>query len=131
MNLMPFIAEKLDVRIGEKFNIAGCKDDFVLSDDGNVYLITKDKSYIPSTITLKRLLSGEYTVASKPYIPLAGDEYYTISFFDNNKDNIKIINGVWGNTCIDAMRSYFDIVYRSKEKAEQDKYNAFKRVMGY
>lgn len=131
MNLMPFIAEKLDVRIGEKFNIAGCKDDFVLSDDGNVYLITKDKSYIPSTITLKRLLSGEYTVVLRPYIPTEGDEYYTISFSGNNKDNIKIVTGVWGNTCIDAMRSYFDIVYRSKEKAEQDKYNAFKRVMGY
>lgn len=137
MNLIPDICEKLGVKIGERFNIkngsvligASSKllAEFTLEKDGLYGYSNTGRQY---SVDMIHLLTGQWKVVKMQFQPKNLEEYYSISFINNDSHTLTVSRYLWDGTSIDNMRKHFKIVYRTKEEAEADKFNGFQRVVG-
>lgn len=81
-NLMPKVAELLDVEIGEEFGIKGFTMTFRLSNVGLEFTLQPGTMWDTSR-NLTKLITGEYEIIKKPWKPKDGHRFYYITFYGN------------------------------------------------
>lgn len=132
MNLMPDIIKSLGLEIDEEFTLKGENGLYwyKLGVDGLVFRTWNTNFSSCKSSVLEKILTGKEEIIKLPFQPKLREKYYTILFCDSNIDSIHISSFLWYGTCADNMRKHFKIIYRTKEEAEADKFNGFKRIMG-
>lgn len=78
MNLIPFIAEKLGVKIGEKFKISGHDRNVYMFDDSCLVSINNHEILILEDKDLADLVKGVKTITKIYFRPKIGEDYIYI-----------------------------------------------------
>lgn len=99
MNLIPFIAEKLGVKIGEKFKISGHDRNVYIFDDSRLVSINNHGILILEDQDLADLVKGVKTITKIPFRPKIGEGYiyiesvcqngYIVTYRDTNQGKFK------------------------------------------
>lgn len=126
MNYIPEIAKMLGVEIGEKFRI-----DF--KDDTKLFMFTEDTlveagSGEPIYRTLADLVYGIRKIIKLPFEPKSGERYYYVYFIHNAK--LEVLNSIWRCETADCQFKYCGNCFRTREEAEREKYNVYKKLTG-
>lgn len=116
-NLIPVIAEKLGVEIGEEFDVnipymgttRWCR--YKLTNKG---LVRKRETgeWWSSPGFLERLICGDYEISKLPYKPKYSEEYWTYTGGAWN-----VADALWEDRAIDCVRKHCGCVFRTKEEA--------------
>lgn len=126
-NCMAAVAKLLGVELGEEFIIENKdrKETVVLVADG-FHVIQPNNVMGPDHgKLLSKVLQGLYEVKKKPWVPKYKEYYYCPSITQR-----MVIELLWlGNTHDYAMKA-IDMVYRTKEEAEANLAEDYKRLTG-
>ena len=127
MNHMPEIAKMLGVEIGEEFTIFPIGGRYRISQSGLQFLSEKGEWVLSKY--LKALLTGEYGTVKIPFEPKDGEYYYAVYRHLKHGD-IKIGSVCWCGCWSDYVQKYCGNCFRTREEAEREKYNVYKKLTG-
>ena len=145
MNLIPKIAEALDIGLDEPFEISTrdgykiCR--FFVRGNGVAYLEKYNKDFNQwtqeNTDEIGKIVVGAYLVRKLPFEPKYGEIYYSVMKFiavpglkDRETDAMKVITNKWCNSTDDFMRKYCGNCFRTSEEAEKHKYEIYEKLTG-
>ena len=111
-NKMEQIAEMLGVKIGEEFKVKGDDVRYRLTEEKGVqWFCEDDGKWESDTQTLTSLLVGRAEIASKPWKPNCGEEFYIPTV-------VGIYNKyVWNNGTVANNMYEAGIIFNNKEEA--------------
>lgn len=126
-NCMSEIAKMLGVNIGEEFIIqnADHKENVILGMDGLRIPFPHGMAEMDDGRLLLKVLQGHYEIIKLPWNPEYGDGFYFPSV--NTKG---VLYGVWYGATFDCALKALGMVYRTKEEAEKNFAEDFKKLMG-
>lgn len=126
-NLIPKIAEMLDVKPNEKFKTTLYGDRiFKFSDDSLWERIIdgdNDNQYVTweeNLVCLRELLNGGVKVIKLPWKPRFNEKYYTFAYRYRLDDRLAIAANLWRNRVEDNALLKVGWLYKTKEEAEQN-----------
>jgi hypothetical protein len=128
-NIIPFIAEKLGVAIGEEFSLKGYKEER-FKFDNTLFLRYdhEDKIWRGAAYEiLGGLIYGSYEVDKPPFEPKDGEDYWT---YMGDDDSWKIGCEIWAGAPYDYIHKACGCVFRSKEEALAARVIKFKELTG-
>lgn len=137
MNLIPKIAEALDIGLDEPFEISTrdgykiCR--FFVRSDGVTYLEKYNKAFNQwtqeNTDEIGKIVVGAYLVRKLPFEPKKGDTYFRIVM--NNTDNcLEVASDTWSGWTADYMCKFCGNCFRTKAEAEKHKYEIYEKLTG-
>lgn len=119
-NLIPQIAEMLNVEIGEEFKVKGDNVTYKFTSDG-LKLIQCDGFGLEITVDanpkLYSLLNGKDEIIKIPYKPKNGEDYYT---FGTSAGKWMVWGQRWTNHPVDLALLAKGWVFRSNKEAEAE-----------
>ena len=129
MNLIPEIAEKLGVELGEEFEANGKTVKFTLDglyhyfNDGNGLECWKR-----AECTMYGLLHGEYEVKKPPFEPKDGEKYWFIGLYDEKPT---VMHTIQCDAEIEHYeRKYCGNKFRSHRDAYDKRFEIYEKLMG-
>ena len=132
MNLIPEIAKRLGLEIGEEFELCEDLDNNNLLENrymfSNKSLICKyeDGWRVASDKTLRNIIEGYLKIVKLPFEPKEGEKYYFVSV----KDSLTINEDIWRGTTKDYMCKYCGNCFRTIAEAEAHKYEIYEKLVG-
>lgn len=122
-NFMPEIAQLLNLKLRERFQVHDMKNDvvhdwceYILTDKG-VELCWVDRSNEPKEAwpiaDLDSILCGKFAILKLPEFPKWRDVYYY-----PNMDTVKVEYSEWGGTTLDLALRQIGMVYKHRDEAE-------------
>ena len=136
MNLVPFIAEKLGVEIGEEFNakhanigkiLANSKEEpaiFKFGNDG-LYAKCSDGRGDFFLIGMRNFLKGDYEIVKLHFEPKLGEVYWFVSLRTK-----QVGFNVWIGRSWDYMAKYCGNCFRTEAEAEKHKFEIYEKLTG-
>lgn len=117
MNLIPIIAVKLELKLGEEFTLKGYEEERFMFDPSFRFLrywSDTNKWEIAPCEILNGLVHGEYEVIKIPFQPKYGEEYWTYGGV-----NVEVLHCLWKEDFYDYRNKKLGIIFRTKEEAEK------------
>lgn len=128
MNLIPEIAEKLGVELGEEFKLKSDEVgeyDEIYRFDENAALQMKNRCGWGMSCRLAALLSGDIEIIKLPFEPKKGEKYFVVSIVD-----MAVRAFAWDGTTSDYCYKACGNCFRTKEDAEKHKYEIYEKLTG-
>lgn len=134
MNLIPEIAQKLGVEIGEDFRIAGKKCIYRFTFTDLVCRCEHTDDWNSSTY-LSDLLCGALVINKIPYMPKPGQTYWFIGEVrDSDKEfpfrSCIVLQAEWKDCFYDHMNYVLGNCFPTEKKAIIGKHEIVKKVLG-
>ena len=134
-NYMAEVAKILGLELEEKFKIEHCKETYKFTKDGLVFINDEyGKEWKEAPLVQKALLIGRYEVEKLPWMPKEEQHYYYIAWrrIDNTGEwKIRVETTFFTEfSTLDNLRVAVGNFFRTKEEAEAQKYEVFKRLTG-
>lgn len=136
MNLIPKIAEALDIGLDEPFEISTrdgykiCR--FFVRGNGVAYLEKYNKDFNQwtqeNTDEIGKIVVGAYLVRKLPFEPKEGEEYWYVSWYI--LEPLHADKATWKNEGIDYKQKYCGNVFRTKAEAEKHKFEIYEKLTG-
>ena len=131
MNLIPEIAEKLGVELGEEFklksNEAGEYDE-IYRFDKNAALQMKNRCGWGMSCRLADVLAGKIEIIKLPFKPKKWETYYLVGW--NSEQLISVSSVIWMNDDVDYGLLYCGNCFRNESEAEKHKYEIYEKLTG-
>ncbi len=142
MNLIPEIAEKLGVELGEEFEVLpkiagpGYKSSrYRFSEQGlefSNYIHCPSETGWSPTDTITGLLNGKISIIKLPFEPKYGDEYWTVFWSCGCRSReLEPVKFSWLFDYDDMLRKKLGIVYRTKAEVEKNMDSDYERITGH
>lgn len=114
MNLIPIIAVKLELKLGEEFTLKGYEEERFMFDHSLRFLrYGNDRWEIAPCEVLYNIVHGEYEVVKLPFQPKHGEKYWTYGGI-----SCAATSSVWRDDFYDFRNKKLGIIFRTKEEAE-------------
>lgn len=114
MNLIPIIAVKLELKLGEEFTLKGYEEERFMFDPSFRFLrYWNDRWEIAPCEVLYNIVHGEYEVIKLPFQPKYGEKYWTYCGIV-----CTIVECEWKEDFYDYRNRKLGIIFRTKEEAE-------------
>lgn len=118
-NLIPEIARKLGVEIGEKFKVKG-EDELNYRFDSDGLKLTHDSgielAQISANVAFVDLVNGKDEIIKLPWKPKFGDRYFGVFEFNGKLQICRY--DIWRGTIAEEAQYRCGWVYRTREEAE-------------
>lgn len=118
-NLIPEIARKLGVEIGEKFKVKG-EDELTYRFDSDGLKLTHDSgielAQISANVAFVDLVNGKDEIIKLPWKPKFGDRYFGVFEFNGKLQICRY--DIWRGTIAEEAQYRCGWVYRTREEAE-------------
>lgn len=118
-NLIPEIARKLGVEIGEKFKVKG-EDELTYRFDSDGLKLTHDSgielAQISANVAFVDLVNGKNEIIKLPWKPKFGDRYFGVFEFNGKLQICRY--DIWRGTIAEEAQYRCGWVYRTREEAE-------------
>lgn len=130
-NYMADVAKMLGVELGEEFEISGCgRTRYKLTEEGlSCFVIGRWEKQ--EDFAFMSLLKGRYEIIKLPWKPKDGDKYFYVCwhYFANGAifTDSSVFKVMYETECL---RVDTGNCFRTKEEAEAQKYEVFKRLTG-
>jgi len=128
MNLIPKIAEMLNVEIGEEFKIAGHGDKYRFIKTEFQYY---DKDYnvwcCASALTFNELLTGNAEIKKFPFEPKIGDTYHTVRLYWNE---LVVVEREFRLELTPLADKYCGNFFKTHSEAEKHKFEIYEKLTG-
>ena len=111
-NLIPAIAKMLGVEVGEEFIVKRSNSSARVNYFSSTQLLNKEEGSAPAALVY--LLNGTLEITKLPWKPKTGEKYWSYS-----ADIGSVTWYVWGDRFLDKLRFKNNIVFATKEKAEE------------
>ena len=131
MNLIPEIAEKLGVELGEEFKLKSDETgeyDEIYRFDENAALQMKNRCGWGISCRLPALLAGDIEIVKLPFEPKIGDSFYKMVILSSNKLAVGV--DTWGGTVQDYALKYCGNCFRTEAEANRHKVEIYEKVTG-
>ena len=119
-----YLKKYLGVVDGEEFDVydkyGDCIEDCPYHFSGNQFI---NKRHLVDDITIYDLLTGEYTIKKRPFVPRVGEIYY---YFGDNE----IYSRENERSSLDIALIKCGWVFRTREEAEANKERVMKEMHG-
>lgn len=130
MNLVPLIAEKLGVEIGEEFEANGktCK----FEKDGLIHYNNDGHGkewWCRAECTMFGLLTGEFEVKKPPFDPEEGEQYW-VATWDTQETTLTTCRAIWHNRADCYADKYVGNRFRTEAEAEKHKFEIYEKLKG-
>lgn len=135
MNLIPKIAEALNIGLDEPFEISTrdgykiCR--FFVRGNGVAYLEKFNKGFNQwtqeNTDEIGKIVVGAYLVRKLPFEPKKGEAYFRVIVFSSR---LEISEDVWGDAIRDYEAKYCGNCFRTEAEAEKHKYEIYEKLTG-
>ena len=130
MNLIPEIAEKLGVELGEEFKLksdeAGEYDEIYRFDE-NAALQMKNRCGWGISCRLPALLSGDIEIIKLPFEPKEGEVYFCVCW---GEKTIYVEDYLWEGDSTDYQRMYCGNCFRTRSEAAAHKFEIYEKLTG-
>ena len=133
MNLIPKIAEALDIGLDEPFEISTrdgykiCR--FFVRGNGVAYLEKFNKEFNQwtqeNTDEIGKIVVGAYLVRKLPFEPKYGEKYFVVSVVDKT-----VCPYIWEETTTDYCFKACGNCFRTEVEAEKHKYEIYEKLTG-
>ena len=129
-NYMSEIAKMLGVNIGEEFIIqnADRKENVILAMDGLRIPFPHGMAEMDDGRLLLEVLQGYYEIIKLPWTPKYNEPYWTMIFYSDGKPFARKF--IWSGHIEDFTKKALGMVYRTKEEAEKNFAEDFKKLTG-
>lgn len=140
MNLIPLIAEKLGVEIGEEFNakhanigkiLTNSKEEpaiFKFGNDG-LYAKCSDGRGDFFLIGMGNFLKGDYEIVKLPFEPKEGEQYW-VATWDTQETTLTTCRAIWHNRADCYADKYVGNRFRTEAEAEKHKFEIYEKLKG-
>lgn len=131
MNLIPFIAEKLGVEIGEEFKIKdykGLRFESYYKFDSDRLRTSDDRKKWTTSELLLGIVNGSVVIEKLPFEPTEGETYWFVKFTDDLEPRPDKLT--WHGYTVDYLNKYCGNCFRTEEETEREKYNVFEKLTG-
>ena len=136
MNLIPLIAEKLGVKVGEVFRV---KDKSGVFQYDNLYKFEKDRLVTAEnnrdvllnwgmSHIIDAIVCDWVEIIKLPFSPKEGDTYWFVKFADDIEPCIGHLT--WHGYTIDYLNKYCENCFCTEKEAEREKYNVAEKLTG-
>ena len=132
MNLVPFIAEKLGVEIGEEFKLEN--SDLLIYKFQGTGLFAKaniEDSYwcACKDLTLRDILVGIVKIEKLPFEPKEGERYW-VATWDTQETTLTTCGAIWHNRADCYADKYVSNCFRTEAEAEKHKFEIYEKLTG-
>lgn len=130
--LIPFIAEKLGVKIGEEFELKGYGKKHKFSEyDLLIQSVPDEHKFVrANAVTFVNLITGIAEIIRPPFEPKDGEEYWTYAGDDDNPQGWWIYCEVWDGAAYDYIHKACGCVFRTREEAIAARPAKYKELTG-
>ena len=132
MNLIPKIAEKLGVELGEEFKLKSDEVgeyDEIYRFDENAALQQKNKCGWGMSCRLAGVLAGEIEIIKLPFEPKDGERYWYVGW-DLITKAPYVTDSEFCDVDMCCHHKYCGNCFRTKAEAEREKYNIYEKLTG-
>lgn len=130
MNLIPEIAKKLGVEIGEKFKVAEYKYYLFWFENENLMFMLNNNDALHLYANSKMwgdILAGKVNIIKLPWKPRIGDIYYC-AYFRGTMDKCRTTNFMWNDHFIDFMNFKIGNCFKTEEEVQNHKQEIYDRL---
>ena len=130
MNLIPEIAEKLGVELGEEFKLKSGEVgeyDEIYRFDENAALQQKNRCGWGMSCRLPALLAGDIEILKLPFEPKKGEVYFCVCWGNNT---IYVEDYLWEGDSTDYQRMYCGNCFRTRSESAAHKFEIYEKLTG-
>lgn len=130
---MADVAKIFGIELNEEFKLKKHAEIYKFTEEGLVYYLGDNRGWRIALVTLNGLLRGEYEIEKLPWMPKEGENYYYVSWLEEgNEWKIRAESEpeYWPAYDGDVLRVDIGNCFRTREEAEAQKYEVFKRLTG-
>ena len=132
MNLIPEIAEKLGVELGEEFKLKSDETgeyDEIYRFDENAALQMKNRCGWGMSSRLPALLSGDIEIVKLPFEPKEGERYWYV-YWNHTLEHPCVTDISFEDSDMCYHHIYCGNCFRTKAEAEKHKYEIYEKLTG-